>query len=243
MRKVCETLVAILLAFGPLPAFGQSMSAKTSSLKEDSRGRRGAIPTKRNALVFHARDARYRLQCQDVLSISFALSPEFDQKAVTVEPDGYIALNGTHNLYVRDLTVPETEQAAKNAYAGILHDPIIVVDLIDFQRPVFTVLGQVSKPGMYDLRRDITITEAVATAGGLNAGAKTQLLLLRRVAPAWSEVKNLNLKQILHGKNISEDVHVQPGDILFIPEKAITMLRKYLPYGLSANPSSWAGSL
>ncbi len=242
MKKIVESLFAVAFAFGPSLAFGQ-ISDRVSSLKQDLGGGSGANPARTNSPSFREREGRYSVQSQDVLSISFALSPEFDQKTVTVEPDGYIALRGTQSVHVQGLTIPEVEDTVRRAYTGILHDTTVVVDLLDFQRPMFTVLGQVNKPGMYDLRRDITVTEAVATAGGLNPSAKTQLLLLRRVTQDLSEVKNLNLKQILRGKNIAEDVHVQPGDIIIIPEKAITNIRKYVPYGLSANPSSWAAPL
>jgi polysaccharide export outer membrane protein len=243
MKKVCETLLALAFAFFPSYVGGQTSKHVFSSFNENPTSTSASPGLKQNAPRFRERSARYRVQSQDVLSISFALSPELDKKTVTVERDGYIALPGTQAVYIQGLTVPEIVDAVKHAYAGILHDPIIEVDLVDFQRPMFTVLGQVNRPGAYDLRRDITITEAVATAGGFNAGAKTQVLLLRRVSRDWSEVRKLNLKQILRGKNTDEDIDVQPGDIVFVPEKAITILRKYVPYGVSANPSSWAAPL
>jgi polysaccharide export outer membrane protein len=234
MKKLCETLLALAFTFVPSHATGQTTKEVSSSFNEHRASSTASGGPNQNAPRFQERSTRYRVQSQDVLSISFALSPELD---------GYIALPGTQAVYIQGLTVPEIVDAVKHAYAGILHDPIIEVDLVDFQRPMFTVLGQVNRPGTYDLRRDITVIDAVATAGGFNAGAKTQVLLLRRVAPEWSEVKKLNLKQILHGKNAAEDVNVQPGDIVFVPEKAITILRKYVPYGVSANPSSWAAPL
>jgi polysaccharide biosynthesis/export protein len=243
MKKLCETLLALAFAFVPSHTAGQTGKEVFPPFQEDPASTGASRGPNQNAPRFHERSARYRVQSQDVLSISFALSPELDKKTVTVERDGYIALRGTQAVYIQGLTVPEIVDAVKHAYAGILHDPIIEVDLVDFQRPMFTVLGQVNRPGAYDLRRNITITEAVAIAGGFNPGAKTQVLLLRRVAPDWSEVKKLNLKQILRGKNTAEDVNMQPGDIVFVPEKAITILRKYVPYGVSANPSSWAAPL
>ena len=69
---------------------------------------------------------------------------------MTVQPDGYINLQNAGSLHVQGLTVPELVDALKKAYAGTLHDPIINVDLKDFQKPFFTVSGQVGKPGKYD---------------------------------------------------------------------------------------------
>src|SRR5215470_787205 len=79
------------------------------------------------------RNPRYRINRSDVLMISFALSPEFDQK-VTVQPDGYITLHSIGSVNVLGLTVPQTVDAIKKAYEGTLHNPIVDVDLLDFQR-------------------------------------------------------------------------------------------------------------
>jgi polysaccharide export outer membrane protein len=170
-----------------------------------------------------------------VLVLSFPLSPELNQK-VTVQPDGFISLQSAGDVYVQGLTVRELVQAIKKAYAHTLHDPIVDVDLADFQKPFFTVLGQVGKPGQYDLRYDITVTQAIAVAGGFARTAKTQVFLYRAVSANWAEVRELRLNDILHGKNIGEDVHLRPGDMLFVPEKMITKFQQYVPYSLGFSP-------
>ena len=180
---------------------------------------------------------RYRVNRNDIMSLSFPLSPELNQK-VTIQPDGYINLQNAGSLYVQGMTVPEVVGAIKGAYVNILHDPIVDVDLVDFQKPFFVVSGQVTKPGQYDLRADLTVTEAIAVSGGFLPTAKTQVLLYHRVSAGWVEVKKLNLKEILNGKNVSEDVQMQPGDMVFVPEKFIANFKKYVPYttGLYLNP-------
>jgi protein involved in polysaccharide export with SLBB domain len=85
------------------------------------------------------------------------------------------------------------------------------------------------------LRYDITVIEAVAMAGGFAPTAKTQVLLYHRAASGWVESRQLKLKDILHGKNVSEDVSMRAGDMLFVPEKAITRVRKYIPYGIGTS--------
>lgn len=177
------------------------------------------------------RDPRYRICRDDVLVISFPLTPELNQK-VFVQPDGFISLQSAGNIRIEGLTVPGVVEAVKKAYAGTLHSPIVDVDLVDFQKPFFTVLGQVGKPGQYDLRYDTTVTQAIAVAGGFAASAKTQVLLYRSVSSNWAEVHQFKIKDILNGKNIGEDAHLRPGDMIFVPENAITKFRKYVPYSL-----------
>lgn len=185
------------------------------------------------------RNPRYRVNRDDVLQINFALSPELNQK-VTIQPDGYITLQSIGSVYIAGMTVPEVVAAIKKASANILHDPIVDVDLLDFQRAYFTVTGQVSKPGQYDLRHDTNVSEAIAVAGGLLPTAKTQVFVYHRVSPNWMEVKKFNLKEVLNGKNVNEVMEMQPGDMVFVPEKFIANFRKYVPYtlGVYANPQS-----
>ena len=185
------------------------------------------------------RNPRYRVNRDDVLQINFALSPELNQK-VTIQPDGYITLQSIGSIYIAGMTVPEVVVAIKKASANILNEPIIDVDLVDFQRAYFTVTGQVTKPGQYDLRHDTNVSEAIAVAGGLLPTAKTQVFVYHRVSPNWMEVKKYNLKEVLNGKNVNEILDMQPGDMVFVPEKFIANFKKYVPYtaGIYANPAS-----
>jgi polysaccharide biosynthesis/export protein len=184
------------------------------------------------------RNPRYRINPGDTLSISFPLSPELNEPTAAVQPDGYVNLQSAHSIHIQGMTVPEVEEAVKKAYAGTLHDPIVSVDLIDFQKPNFFVSGQVGKPGQYDLRQETTVSEGIAIAGGLSPTAKTQIFLLHRVSPGWVEVKKFDVSDVFLGKNPNEDPYLAPGDSIFVPEKFITKFRKYLPYSIGTSIAS-----
>jgi polysaccharide export outer membrane protein len=214
--KLANVLCAVVavVAMGQQLSVGQTSPAPASALED--------------------RHPRYILQRSDVLLLAFPLSPELNQ-TVTVQPDGYINLQNTGSVYAQGLTVPELVLAVKKAYHGVLNDPIINVDLTDFQKPFFTVSGQVAKPGQYELRADLTVAEAIAVAGGMTmTSAKTQIFLFHRSSPNLFEVKKVNLKDILHGKNVNEDAWLSSGDMIYVPEKFIANFRKYVPYSLNA---------
>jgi polysaccharide export outer membrane protein len=185
------------------------------------------------------RNPRYQVMRDDVLTVSFPLAPELNQKVI-VQPDGYITLQNIGSVFIQGMTVPEIVETLKKVYVKVLHDPIIDVDLVDFQKPYFMVSGQVGKPGQYDLRHDTTVSEAIAAAGGFLPTAKTQVFVYHRISSGWLEVKKLSLKDLLNGKNVNEDIQMQPGDMIFVPEKFITNFRKYVPYtaGIYTNPAS-----
>jgi len=175
----------------------------------------------------------------DVLAISFPLSPEINQTA-TVSPDGFITLANVGSVFVQGETTPEIVETLKKAYSTTLHNPIIGVDLTNFQASQFTVLGEVGKPGQYPLRFDTTVSEGIAIGGGFLPSAKSTVFLLHRVSPDWVEAKKLNIKAVVHGKNAAEDVHLQPGDMIFVPDTLISKFRRYLPYntGIGVNPQA-----
>jgi len=188
------------------------------------------------------RHPRYEVMPSDVLSISFPLSPELNQ-SVTVQPDGFISLASAGPVYIQGQTTTQIVETVAKAYEKILHNPIIAVDLKNFQTPQFTILGQVWKPGQYQLRYDTTLSQAIAVGGGFLPSAKKQVFLLHRVSADWVEVKKFNIKDIVEGKKISEDIHLQAGDMIFVPETFIAHFRRYLPYNVGFNPQGLALAL
>jgi protein involved in polysaccharide export with SLBB domain len=232
MTRILKSLGMILLLVCPA----------TRAQKDRSQTRNGlasAVASATSGAVDQGapaeRNPRYRICRDDVLTISFPLSPELNQKVI-VQPDGYISLQSAGDIHVEGLTVSGAADAVKIAYAGTLHEPIVDIDLADFQKPFFSVLGQVGKPGQYDLRYDLTVTQAIAVAGGFAATGKAQVFLFRAVSSNWAQVRELKLKGILSGRNSSEDVHLQPGDMIFVPEKFIAKFKQYVPYSFAITP-------
>ncbi len=171
----------------------------------------------------------YRLCKSDVVAISFTFSPEFDQ-TVSVQPDGYVTLKGAKQLVAEGATVPELQSAISRAYAGVLRDPEVVIVLQDFDKPYYIVGGEVNHPAKYELRSDISVTEAVAIAGGLTQRAKhSQIVLFRRVSDDLVESHLLDVKEIMKSRTLAEDIRLKPGDFLFVPQNLISKIKQYLP--------------
>jgi polysaccharide biosynthesis/export protein len=175
------------------------------------------------------RNPRYQLQKGDNFDVDFALSPELNQN-VSVQPDGFVTLKEVGSILVEGQTVPELTQTLKNAYGETMNDPEITIVVKDFERPYFIASGQVTKPGKYDLRGRLTVTEAVAIAGGFNDSAKhSQVVLFHPTPDGEFEAKLLNVKQLLASHNLSEDIYLRPGDMIYVPQSAISKIRKYIP--------------
>ena len=195
-----------------------------------------------NLLLGGNRRPLYRLRPSDVVDISFTVAPEFNQ-SLTVQPDGYVMLKDAGLVQAQDLNLEQFSQAVEAAYRGYLHDPQVAVALKEFEHPFFVVGGQVGKPGKYELRSDTTVVEAVQIAGGLTPQAKhSQVVLFRRVGDDLVETRLLNLKKMLKQNTLQEDAHVQAGDLIFIPQNAISKIAHFLSkpsVSMYMNPSQF----
>ncbi len=177
----------------------------------------------------HERYARYRLRKGDTFDVDMAFSPEFNQ-TLAIQPDGFVTLKGIGSVHVEGKTIPELIETLKSAYAGILRDPVISVSLKDFEKPYFIASGEVGHPGKYDLRSDLTVTEAVAIAGGFNEKSKhSQVVLFRPLSTGGYEAKLVNAKKLLASRNLSEDLRLQPGDMIYVPQNSFSKIKPFIP--------------
>ena len=236
--KRTPILIAVLSALVCSSTIAQNSAYTGAGEKEFS----SSVPdTKIASPVLQDRNQRYRLRAGDTFDIDFTLSPELNQ-SVAVQPDGYGSLKGVGTIPVEGKTVPELTEAIKQAYAHVLRDPLIVVVLKDFDKPYFTATGQVTKPGKYDLRSDLTITEALAIAGGFNDKAKTsQVVLYRRMPGGTFEGRVYDIKKLLASRNLSEDPRIIPGDLLYVPQSKFSQIKPFLPAmnsGVYYNPAA-----
>jgi len=186
-------------------------------------------PQDANEPVLQSHDPRYQLRVGDTLDISFRLTPEFNQ-IVTIQPDGYINLRDLPDLHVTGKTTPEVTEILKKRYSRILHDPEISLMLKEFERPYFIANGELGKPGKYELRGDTTVLEAIGIAGGFNDKSKhSQVLLFRRVSDKWMSVKKLDMKEMINSGDLTEDLHLRPGDMIYVPKNTISKIKPFIP--------------
>ncbi|HXP82786.1 MAG TPA: polysaccharide biosynthesis/export family protein [Verrucomicrobiae bacterium] len=216
----------------------QAQSTPADRSSSASRADKPEVPTDSDA-GFANRNPRYVLRSGDSFDVEFTFSPEFNQ-TVVVGPDGYVTFRGAASRHVAGQTVPQLTDTIKEAYSGILSDPTITVVLKDFEKPYFIAAGQVEKPGKYELRSDLSLVEAVNIAGGFTDASKhSQVLLFRRVSDGVVETRVFDIKKMLALRNLQEDPHLLPGDMVFVPQNFISKIRRYLPtssLGLYANP-------
>jgi polysaccharide export outer membrane protein len=182
------------------------------------------------APMLERRNTRYKIEIGDVIGLDFPFTPEYDEN-VTVQPDGYVSLITVGDMHVAGMTMPDLTVALRQTYAKILHNPIITVALSNFEQPYFIVGGEVGKPGKYDLHGDTTVVQAVEIAGGFTYTSKhSHVLLFRRISDDWISARVVNVKKMLNAGNLAEDLHIEPGDMVFVPKSKLSKVQPFLPY-------------
>jgi polysaccharide export outer membrane protein len=207
----------------------EKSAAPTADRLTTAQGARTAAEGVPDRPELHRRNPRYQLCKDDILQLNFIMTPEFDQ-TVTVQPDGFITLLGVGDLHVEGQTIPDVTRLIRTAYAQKLHNPILTVRLMDFEKPYYIVGGEVGHPGKFELRGDTTLAQAVAVAGGFTESSKhSQVLLFRRVSNDWVETQQFNVKKMLKDGNLSEDAHLRPGDMLYVPKNTLSKMKRFIP--------------
>ena len=215
---------ALLSAAAPTAAASLSSAAAGTGPAAANRNNQTAAP------ALEHRNPRYRIELGDVIGLTFPFTPEHDEN-VTVQPDGYISLITIGDMHVEGMTSPELTAALRKAYSTVLHDPVITVSLSNFENPYFIVGGEVGKPGKYDLHGDTTVTQAIEIAGGFTYTSKhSHVLLFRRVSDDWVSARVIDVKKMLKAGNLAEDLHLEPGDMVFVPKNTLSKVQPFLPY-------------
>lgn len=222
----------VALVAGMACASLQVCAAQTEAAAGPSAGAVVADATKpaADAPQFKSRNPRYRIEAGDTFDLNFDLSPEFNQVAVAVQPDGFATLRAVGDVKVAGQTVPELTQTVRLAYGKILNNPVISIVLKEFEKPYFVADGQVAKPGKYEMHGNMTVTQAIAVAGGFQSSAKhSQVVLFRRVDDQWTEAKLINVKKMENDRDLREDPSLHNGDMLFVPKNKMSKIDRFIP--------------
>jgi len=123
-------------------------------------------------------DASYRLRPGDKLSlVVFGVKDLSGELQIAAE--GTIALPLVDNVKAAGLTVTElTDAVREKLMAGYLRDPKVTIQIVNY-RP-FYILGEVKTPGGYPFVPGMTVTNAVALAGGYTPRAYKDLYQVTR---------------------------------------------------------------
>lgn len=169
----------------------------------------------------------YRLTITDRIRVSIFQEDDLAEIA-RIDSRGNVNLKLVGDLHVAGLTVNEAQAAIVAAYRDgrFLRNPQVTIAIEDYAPREVTIQGQVKAPARYQLPVESTfsVAELVAKAGGLTDIAKGSSVIVTRILPDGRKVTlTVDVDGIMRGRkaHTSEDVMLEPGDIVYVPERII----------------------
>jgi polysaccharide biosynthesis/export protein len=171
----------------------------------------------------------YKITLTDLLRID--IYQEEDLRTMSrVDAKGKINLPLVGEVLVAGLTVSDAQKAVEAAYRDgrYLRTPQVTINVEAYAAREVSIQGQIRSPGRYPLpiETSMTVLELVTRAGGFTDTAKGTAVNITRVTPdGKKQVFTIDVDSLLKGKdraNINDNsLMLEPGDIVFVPERII----------------------
>jgi polysaccharide export outer membrane protein len=224
--KTAFVLLSVALAAGAVhgaPASGSAANSHSASKSEQATGvspRAGTLDEPRPVDA-----AEYRIGPNDLLAISVVQAPELNA-AVRVSDAGEISLPLLGPLRATGLRVDQLEaQIERLLGAKYIRTPDVTVQVAELHSQPVSVLGAVSKPGVFQIRGRYTLLEILSLAGGLTEDAGNTALIVRKGAHFGAAANTATFQVPLgdptDSQNAPVDVAIYPGDVVKVQTAGI----------------------
>jgi protein involved in polysaccharide export with SLBB domain len=180
--------------------------------------------------------ATYRLGPQDVISVVVFNQDRYSRAGIVVPPSGRISLSLIQGgIFVNGKTVDEVAEIIKKKYDEYIIDPQVTVSLDKAASYRYSVIGDVGRPGIALMDHRMTVTEALAEAGGvLQTGDKSKIVVLRRQANGMLSPIPVNVSAIYKGR-AADNVYLVPGDQIIVPGNKLKTFQKIMSFASIAS--------
>jgi protein involved in polysaccharide export with SLBB domain len=173
------------------------------------------------AFSVNAQDAsNYKISPNDVLDFRVFQEPDLDAQ-VRVAGDGTAIFPLVGSVGLGGKSLAEATDTLRQRYLnGYLVNPQVSLIIRDYAKRSFTVLGQVNRPGTYDLgsNQSVNLLEAIGMAGGYSRIADPGKITIRRRESGQDQTFRLNGKRADKNGLGAEDFAIKPGDVINVAE-------------------------
>jgi len=158
----------------------------------------------------------YFIGVGDILEISVWDNPEL-KVTVPVRPDGRISLPLLGDVKAMGWTPEDLRATLATRFRYYVTSPEVAVVITEIHSRVFFIAGEVREPGMFDLGHRTKLMQAIAMAGGWTAYARKDKVIVLRESGGEDERFELSLKGIVSGRQLRDNILLQPGDTVIVP--------------------------
>jgi len=169
----------------------------------------------------------YILCVGDVLEISVYGYEELQLKQVSIRPDGKLAFPLVGEMQAAGKKPVELSTQLTEALVRYVKNPQVIVNIIKYHTIRVYVLGEVNRPGMYELEKQHNLLDALGVAGGYTKYALRKGVYVVRTTGKYQTV---NLDRLLKKGDLTQNLSLTEGDLVYLNKNGISFLNDILPY-------------
>ncbi|PID74785.1 MAG: sugar ABC transporter substrate-binding protein [Desulfobacterales bacterium] len=159
----------------------------------------------------------YKIGPGNVLEITTWKEPDFSRSEVLVRSDGMITFPLLNDIKADGRTTLDLKMDIESKLKDYLSNPVVTVTVRTPTVKKFYVLGEVVNTGEYDLTKELTVLQAFALAGGFTEWASKKEIILLRNENNEEKIIRVNYKDIIKGKDFSENIKLIADDTIIVP--------------------------
>jgi polysaccharide biosynthesis/export protein len=161
-------------------------------------------------------DANYVIGAQDVLDIS-VWKEEAISRVVPVRPDGKISLPLLNDVQAAGLTPAQLAAQLTDSLKKFVTNPQVTVIVTTINSQRVYIIGEMSRPGAFPLLPNMTVLEALSSAGGFTQFAREKSIYVLRNENGKQVKYPFNYKAVVSGKNTDQNIVLKAGDTIVVP--------------------------
>ena len=159
---------------------------------------------------------------EDVLEISVWRNQDLSRKEVVVRPDGKISMPLIGELVASGLDANQLANLITERLKEFKERPSVSVSVKEVNSYSIYVLGEVARPGKYQLKSHATVLQAVAVAGGFSIyAAKNKMQVLRRLVKEDGKLREIRIParydDLVSGEGEIGNFILKTGDVVLVP--------------------------
>jgi polysaccharide export outer membrane protein len=206
-----QMVICAILVLVHASLFAQNGSGADSGAANSSAKTAPAAPT-----AAQPHDATFIIGNDDVLAINVWKEPDIS-RSIPVRSDGKISLPLVGEVQAAGQTPLALEKDIASKLKNYISEPEVTVMVQQVNSQKFNILGQVVRPGAYVIANSPTVLDAIALAGGFRDFAKQKSIYVLRQGPEGETRLPFNYKDVAQGKNMSQNIKLQPRDTIIVP--------------------------
>ena len=162
------------------------------------------------------RRAPYVIGVSDVVRITVWKDESLSTDAI-VRPDGTITMPLVGEIRAAGRTAAEVQNDATPRLSAFVKDAVLTVSVVEVNSYQFTVDGSVERPGLFSSRSYLTVSQALALAGGPTRYASTRDIVIVRTRNGVRQRIPIDYDAILSGESPQQDIVILAGDAVRVP--------------------------